>query len=47
MVQPHIVPLSKQAIELIEGLRPLTSNKQYALYNHSTAKPMSSYALPV
>lgn len=29
MAQPHIVPLSKQAIELIESLRPLTGNKQY------------------
>ncbi len=45
MAQSHIVPLSKQAIELIEGLRPLTGNKQYVFYNHSTAKPMSSNAL--
>lgn len=45
MAQPHIVPLSKQAIELIEGLLPLTGNKQYVFYNHSTAKPMSSNAL--
>lgn len=45
MAQPHIVPLSRQALELIEGLRPLTGNKQYVFYNHSTAKPMSSNAL--
>ncbi|MEG0406455.1 MAG: integrase arm-type DNA-binding domain-containing protein [Acinetobacter sp.] len=45
MAQPHIVPLSKQAIELIEGLLPLTGNKQYVFYNHGTAKPMSSNAL--
>ena len=45
MAQPHIVPLSKQAIKLIEGLKPLTGNKQYVFYNHSTAKPMSSNAL--
>jgi integrase len=45
MAQPHIVPLSKQAIELIEGLHALTGNKQYVFYNHSTAKPMSSNAL--
>ncbi|ENU81849.1 hypothetical protein F975_00465 [Acinetobacter sp. ANC 3789] len=45
MAQPHIVPLSKQAVELIEGLYPLTGNKQYVFYNHSTAKPMSSNAL--
>lgn len=45
MAQPHIVPLSRQAIELIEKLRPFTGNKQYVFYNHSTAKPMSSNAL--
>lgn len=45
MAQPHIVPLSRQALELIEGLRPLTGNKQYIFYNHSTAKPMSSNAI--
>ena len=45
MAQPHIVPLSKQAIELIERLRPLTGNKQYVFYNHSIAKPFSSNAL--
>ena len=45
MAQPHIVPLSRQAIELIENLKPLTGNKQYVFYNHSTAKPMSSNAL--
>lgn len=45
MAQPHIVPLSRQAIKLIEELRPLTGNKQYVFYNHSTAKPMSSNAL--
>jgi integrase len=45
MAQPHIVPLSRQALQLIEGLRPLTGNKQYVFYNHSIAKPMSSNAL--
>ncbi|MCG2573456.1 integrase arm-type DNA-binding domain-containing protein [Acinetobacter sp. ME22] len=45
MAEPHIVPLSRQALELIEGLRPLTGNKQYVFYNHSNAKPMSSNAL--
>jgi integrase len=45
MAQPHIVPLSRQALELIEKLRPLTGNKQYVFYNHSIAKPMSSNAL--
>lgn len=41
----HIVPLSSQAIELLESLKPLTGHKQYVFYNHSTAKPLSSNAL--
>ena len=41
----HIVPLSSQSIELLESLKPLTGNKQYVFYNHSTAKPLSSNAL--
>ena len=45
MALPHIVPLSKQAVELIEGLRPITGNKQFVFYNHSTAKPLSNNAL--
>nr|WP_314523199.1 integrase arm-type DNA-binding domain-containing protein [uncultured Acinetobacter sp.] len=45
MALPHIVPLSRQAIELLENLLPLTGRKQYVFYNHSTAKPMSSNAI--
>jgi len=45
MAQPHIVPLSRQALELLDGLKPLTGNKQYVFYNYSTAKPISSNAL--
>jgi len=45
MALPHLVPLSRQAIELLEGLLPLTGRKQYVFYNHSTAKPMSSNAI--
>ncbi|MCU4377293.1 tyrosine-type recombinase/integrase [Acinetobacter haemolyticus] len=45
MAQPHMVPLSKQAIELIENLRPITGNKQFVFYNHSKAKPLSNNAL--
>ncbi|PKH30654.1 tyrosine-type recombinase/integrase [Acinetobacter radioresistens] len=45
MALPHIVPLSRQAIELIENLKPLTGNKQFVFYNHSTAKPLSNNAL--
>ena len=29
MALPHLVPLSRQAIELIESLLPLTGRKQY------------------
>lgn len=45
MALPHIVPLSRQALELIESLNPLTGNKQFVFYNHSTAKPLSNNAL--
>ncbi|WP_046205897.1 tyrosine-type recombinase/integrase [Acinetobacter radioresistens] len=45
MALPHIVPLSRQAIELLEILRPITGMKQYVFYNYSTAKPISSNAL--
>ena len=45
MALPHIVPLSHQAIELIQSLHPITGNKQFVFYNHSTAKPLSNNAL--
>ncbi|HAV5332944.1 integrase arm-type DNA-binding domain-containing protein [Acinetobacter baumannii] len=45
MALPHIVPLSRQAIALLEVLRPITGMKQYVFYNYSTAKPISSNAL--
>lgn len=45
MALPHIVPLSRQAVELIESLRPITGNKQFVFYNHSKAKPLSNNAL--
>ncbi len=45
MALPHIVPLSRQAVEFIEGLRPITGNKQFVFYNHSKAKPLSNNAL--
>ena len=34
MALPHIVPLSRQAIELLKGLQPITGNKQFVFYNH-------------
>ena len=45
MALPHIVPLSRQAIELIKSLRPITGNKQFVFYNYSKAKPLSNNAL--
>lgn len=33
MALPHIVPLSRQAIELIQALQLLTGNKQFVFYN--------------
>ena len=45
MALPNLVPLSRQAIELLKSLLPLTGRKQYVFYNHSTAKPMSSNAI--
>ena len=45
MAMPHIVPLSKQALEILEKIHPITGIKQYVFYNYSTAKPISSNAL--
>ncbi|MFV5265109.1 tyrosine-type recombinase/integrase [Acinetobacter courvalinii] len=42
---PHLVPLSKQAIDILEVIRPITGHKQYVFYNYSTASPLSSNAL--
>ena len=45
MAMPHIVPLSTQALEILERIQPITGIKQYVFYNYSTAKPISSNAL--
>ena len=45
MAMPHIVPLSKQALEILARIQPITGIKQYVFYNYSTAKPISSNAL--
>ncbi len=42
---PHIVPLSKQAIDVLEGLRPLTGHRNYIFYNSSVHKPLSENAV--
>ena len=39
MALPHIVPLSKQALDILEVIQPITGMKQYVFYNYSTAKP--------
>ncbi len=45
MAEPHLVPLSMQAIALLKELEPLTGHKQFVFYNHSTAKKISNNAL--
>ncbi len=45
MAMPHIVPLSQQALEILERIQPITGIKPYVFYNYSTAKPISSNAL--
>lgn len=45
MAEPHLVPLSMQAIALLKELEPLTGHKQFVFYNHSTAKTISNNAL--
>ncbi|WAU73769.1 tyrosine-type recombinase/integrase [Acinetobacter sp. TR11] len=45
MALPHIVPLSQQALDILEIIRPITGHKQYVFYNYSTAQPLSSNAL--
>lgn len=45
MELPHIVPLSKQAIEVLESLRPLTGHRNYVFYNASVHKPLSENAV--
>jgi integrase len=42
MKLPHIVPLSRQALTILEGLKPLTGTSRYIFTNgRSFAKPMS------
>ncbi len=45
MAMPHIVPLSKQTLEILKRIQPITGIKPYVFYNYSTAKPISSNAL--
>lgn len=45
MALPHIVPMSQQAIKILNLIQPITGHKQYVFYNYSTAQPLSSNAL--
>lgn len=41
MRQDHIIPLSPQAMEIIERMRPITGNTDYVFYNFMSGKPYS------
>ncbi len=46
MKQPHIVPLSRQAVEILESLKPLTGSGRYVFPSHSsTLRAMSNNAI--
>lgn len=45
MEQPHIVPLSRQVLALLEELRPITGHKQYVFHSYRTHKPISENTL--
>ncbi len=45
MKQPHLVPLSKQAIEILTELKKLTGEGQYVFPGRTSARPMSDNAI--
>ncbi len=46
MKQPHIVPLSSQAVEVLKSLQPLTGRYRYVFpSNRSSLRPMSNNAI--
>ncbi len=46
MKQAHLVPLSRQAVEILRELKPLTGNGRYAFPSvRSSARPMSNNAI--
>jgi integrase len=46
MKQPHIVPLSRQAVEILQSLKPLTGSGRYVFPSHrSTLRAMSNNAI--
>jgi integrase len=43
---PHLVPLSKQAVEILQGIQPLTGRGRYVFPSaRSTTRPMSNNAI--
>lgn len=45
MKQPHLVPLSKQAIEVLTEMKKLTGEGQYVFPGRTSARPMSDNAI--
>ncbi len=46
MRQPHIVPISRQASEILNSLKPMTGSGRYVFPSHrSTLRPMSNNAI--
>lgn len=45
MGDPHIIPLPRQALQLLEELRPFTGDSKYLFYTYHRNKPLSSNAL--
>ena len=45
METPHIVPLSRQVIALLEEARAITGHKSYVFQSHRTHKPLSENTL--
>ena len=43
--QPHIVPLSKQALEILEEIKPLTGSGVYVFHGRTSNRPMSNNAI--
>jgi integrase len=45
MKEPHLVPLSKQAIEILEELKKLTGSGRYVFPGRTSERPMSDNAI--
>ena len=41
----HIVPLSRQALAILNGLKPVTGHYEYVFYNTSKKQPLSEGAI--